>query len=80
MEEEVSKLQKCLQEKDEQLRSSTSSTEQVKISLNPPFEFTQIFQLELSQPNMALPAISWRYGHINWTSGHGLVLCLFVLF
>ena len=40
MEEEVSKLQKCLQEKDEQLRSSTSSTEQVKISLNPPFEFT----------------------------------------
>ncbi|RLN30122.1 hypothetical protein C2845_PM05G11720 [Panicum miliaceum] len=28
MEEEVSKLQKCLQEKDEQLRSSTSSTEQ----------------------------------------------------
>lgn len=30
MEEEVSKLQKCLQDKDEQLRSSTSSTEQVK--------------------------------------------------
>ncbi|XP_062181698.1 nuclear envelope-associated protein 2-like [Phragmites australis] len=28
MEEEVSKLQKCLQEKDEQLRSTTSSTEQ----------------------------------------------------
>ncbi|AQK41976.1 hypothetical protein ZEAMMB73_Zm00001d024756 [Zea mays] len=28
MEEEVSKLQKCLQDKDEQLRSSTSSTEQ----------------------------------------------------
>ena len=63
MEEEVSKLQKCLQEKDEQLRSSTSSTEQVKISLNPSFEFTQIFQLELSQPNMPLLAISWRYQH-----------------
>jgi hypothetical protein len=30
MEEEVSKLQKCLQDKDEQLRSSASSTEQVK--------------------------------------------------
>jgi hypothetical protein len=30
MEEEVIKLQKCLQDKDEQLCSSTSSTEQVK--------------------------------------------------
>ena len=29
MEEEVSKLQKCLQDKDEQLCSSTSSMEQV---------------------------------------------------
>ena len=39
MEEEVSKLQKCLQDKDEQLRSSTCSTEQVKISLSSPIGF-----------------------------------------
>jgi hypothetical protein len=41
MEEEVSKLQKCLQEKDEQLHSTTSSTEQVKISLDSPLEFNK---------------------------------------
>lgn len=34
MEEEVTKLQKCLQDKDEQLHSSTHSAEQVKSSLN----------------------------------------------
>lgn len=36
MEEEVSKLQKYLQDKDEQLRATTGSTEQVRSSLNSP--------------------------------------------
>uniref|UniRef100_A0A804PMH8 Uncharacterized protein n=1 Tax=Zea mays TaxID=4577 RepID=A0A804PMH8_MAIZE len=36
MEEEVINLQKCLQDKDEQLRSSTSSTKQGLLELSAP--------------------------------------------
>jgi hypothetical protein len=46
MEEEVINLQKCLQDKDEQLRSSTSSTKQVKTFHSKIHHFLQFIGVE----------------------------------